>query len=108
QIIADSSRGVAGNYTQSGTGILNMEISGPSASQIDQLMIAGQANLGGTLNVSLLFGFVPSTGQVYSLLTYGSRSNTFTTVNLPTFPGGRFDPRYDDPLYPNAFTLWVV
>jgi hypothetical protein len=102
-IASNSSLGISGNYTQNSGGTLDMEIGG--ASQYDKLQVAGLATLAGTLNVTLLNGFTPSSGQVFSLLTYGSRSNTFTTLNLPSF-GGTWNPQYDNP--PNTFSLWVV
>jgi fibronectin-binding autotransporter adhesin len=79
---------INGNYTQTATGVLNVEIGGPGAgSGFDQLRISGTATLGGTLNVSLLNGYVPPRGRAFQILTFGSREGTtFATVNLdPAF-----------------------
>jgi hypothetical protein len=96
---------ITGNFTQTSTGVLNMEI-GPAAGQYDLLAVSGQDTLDGTLNVAFIGGFVPQRGQVFSLLTYGSRSGTFATVSLPTYSGGHLAPRYDNPS--GAFSLLAV
>ena len=78
---------VDGNYTQSSDGVLTMELAGTTAgSEYDQLDVTGNANLAGTLDVSLLGEFHPSPGDSFTVLTYGSRTVTFTTVNLPLPP----------------------
>jgi hypothetical protein len=84
---------INGNYTQTGTGILNIEIGGASAgSGFDQLRVSSTATLGGTLNVSLLNGYVPPHGTTFQILTFGSRgSSTFQTTNI--------DPAFQDPVY---------
>jgi hypothetical protein len=86
---------INGNYTQNAGAFLNMEIGGTTAgSQYDQLVISGQANLGGTLNVSYLGGYTPPSGSSYALLTYGSHSGTFSSVSgtsmTPQYNSGNF------------------
>jgi hypothetical protein len=83
-----------------------MQASSTATGGQDVLSITGTATLGGTLNFSLLDSFTPSVNDIFSLLTFGSRSGTFGTLNLPTLGTGTWDPRYDDPL--DTFTLWVV
>jgi hypothetical protein len=78
-----------------------MEIA--SGRALDQLLIAGLASLGGALNVSLLNGFTPPLGEVFDLLTYGSLSGIFATLNLPSYSGGHFVAQYNNP--PNTFSL---
>jgi adhesin HecA-like repeat protein len=92
---------ITGNYTQAGT--LNVEI---ASSSYDRLEVTGLATLAGTLNVTFLGGFTAFPGLLFSVLTYGSRSGMFTTLNLPTLGFGRWDPRYDD--LSGTFTLWVI
>ncbi len=75
---------IQGNYTQTATGVLNMELGGIKA--LDQLTISGTANLGGVLNVSLLNGFHPAAGADLPILTFGSSAGKFATVDLPS-PG---------------------
>ncbi len=80
---------IDGNFTQSGTGALNMELGGADAGTgYDRLAISGAASLGGTLNVSLTNGYTPAPGTVYVLLTHGSRSGAFASTNLPVIADG--------------------
>jgi autotransporter-associated beta strand protein len=72
---------INGNYTQTGTGVLNVDVGGTASGQFDQLAIAGTASLAGTLNVALVGGFTPVSGNVFQILTFASSSGTFTTVN---------------------------
>ena len=82
---------VAGNYTQTGTGVLNLGIENPYYH--NGLSVSGQALLGGTLNVTQLGGPPPQPGTQRSLVHYGSRVGEFTTLNLPS---GNWDPTYND------------
>jgi hypothetical protein len=88
---------INGNYTQTASGTLNIEIGGPNpGTGYDQLVVTGTATLDGTLNVSLLNGFVPNVGDRFQILTFGSRSGDFMTENGLDLGGGlRFDPQYD-------------
>ncbi len=74
---------VIGNYTQTATGIFNLGLGGLSAgTQFGFLAVTGNANLDGTLNVSLINGFFPTAGNTFTFLTTGgSVSNEFATVN---------------------------
>ena len=66
-----------------------MEIGGLTAgTQHDQMIVAGSATLGGTLNVSLTGGFMPVSGNTFTIMTLGSRTGTFASTNLPTLSGG--------------------
>jgi hypothetical protein len=96
---------VNGDYTQTATGTLNVEINGLYPGH-DRLTVNGLATLGGILNVSFIGGYLAYPGTSFSVLTYTSRSGTFATLNLPTLQQGRWDPRYDDPA--GTFTLWVL
>lgn len=71
------------SYTQSVAGILNIELGGPTpGTQYSQLAAAGvPVSLGGSLDVSLVNGFVPSPGQEFTILTCGSRTGTFPVLN---------------------------
>jgi hypothetical protein len=72
---------VNGNYTQTATGVLNLEFAGPGAGQFDVLNVSGNANLAGTLDLTALAGFTPVGGESFDVLNYGSRTGTFTSVN---------------------------
>lgn len=75
---------IDGNYTQTATGTLDMELAG--AQTLDQVMVSGRATLGGTLDVSLLNGFHPAPGLDLPIMTFGSSADPFATVDLPS-PG---------------------
>ncbi|HUI43238.1 MAG TPA: hypothetical protein VL523_14845, partial [Terriglobia bacterium] len=61
---------------------LNADISGTIAgSQYGQLRVSSGANVSGTLNITLLNGFVPAVGNTFQILKCSSLKGTFTTVN---------------------------
>ncbi len=75
---------ITGTYTQTSTGALNIEIGGLTAgSQFDQVAISGLATLNGTLNISLINGFVPNPGDSFQIMTFASRSGGFSATNAP-------------------------
>lgn len=77
---------VNGNYAQTATGVLNMEIGGTTAgTEYDQLVVSGNAALGGTLNVSLINGFRPKVGDVFQLIAPNSISGAFAAINTVGF-----------------------
>ena len=83
-----------GGYTESG-GSLDIELGGTGAGVThDQLAISGAATLGGTLNVSLISGFVPLPGDRFAILTCGSRSGMFSATNAPALPEGYWIVKY--------------
>jgi hypothetical protein len=87
---------ITGTHTQTSGGTLTVEIGGPTAgTEFDQLNIDGAATLSGTLDVRLLDGFVPTLGQSFEIMTFASRTGTFSTVNGLAIDGGlAFEPRY--------------
>ncbi len=50
----------------------------------DKLIVTGTLTLGGTLDVSFIDGFNAIAGDSYDILDWGSRSGSFSTINLPT------------------------
>lgn len=68
---------VTGNYTQSPSGKLVIEIA--SATSFDKLIITGTASLAGTLQVDTLGGYNPL-GQSFTFLTASSVTGTFGTL----------------------------
>jgi hypothetical protein len=63
---------VEGNYLQMAGGTLNIELGGTAAGQYDQLNVIGGLNgaiLDGTLDVSLVNGFVPAVGNTFDVIT---------------------------------------
>jgi hypothetical protein len=81
---------VNGDYTQDPAATLVVQLAeSPATGQFGQLSVTGQATLDGTLTGTLVNGFDP-TGYCFPILTFGSRSGDFVTLNLP--PGGVWDP----------------
>ncbi len=94
---------VKGNYTQTATGSLNIQIGGDTpGAGYDQIASSGSTVLGGTLNVSLINGFGPRSGQVFNILTFANSSGNFSTVNLPQLGG---QPAFITQTAPTAYHL---
>jgi hypothetical protein len=72
---------VSGSYKQSATGVLNTPIAGTATGQYGQLAVANGVSLNGTLNLSLINGFVPTIGSNFTLVTGIAISGQFATVN---------------------------
>ncbi len=85
---------VNGDYTQSSSATLQIEIQGtnPTVPDFDQLFVNGAVSLAGTLDVSLLGGFNPSVGNSFKIIDNdGSDAITGTFTGLPegaTVSGG--------------------
>jgi hypothetical protein len=73
----------SGTYTQSAGGALNINISG--AASYGKVAAAGPAALAGTVNAGLLYGFVPTIGQTFTIITapavVGVFSNNQISIN---------------------------
>jgi hypothetical protein len=69
-----------GTYTQNSAGSLNVGIGGTTAGTKYDVLAATTARLGGTLNISLLNGYVPAVGNTFKVVTYGSETGTFSTI----------------------------
>jgi T5SS/PEP-CTERM-associated repeat protein len=73
---------ITGSYTQKSGGSLFVDVGGTNAgSQFDQLNVTGAASLNGILNLDLIDNFVPTIGETFDILNFGSRTGTFSTVN---------------------------
>ena len=71
---------VIGNYTQTAAGTLKIEIGGSeTGTQHDRLTVNGLATLNGALQVSLINGFTPATGNFFDILGFTTRSGAFAT-----------------------------
>ena len=72
---------VTGNYVQTASGILGIDIAGPLAgSGYSQLNVGGTAMLNGTLNVTLESSFSPTDGETFTILnSSGLLGSVFTT-----------------------------
>jgi hypothetical protein len=71
-----------GGFSQGASGVLNVQIGGLTPlTEFDQYQVIGQANLDGTLNVTLVNGFTPNAGDIFQIMTFSARSGEFATVN---------------------------
>ena len=66
-----------GNYTQGASGSLFIDL-GSAAS--DLFNVSGSAVLDGTLDINLFGGFLPSVGQNFTFLNYGSHTGFFSNI----------------------------
>jgi hypothetical protein len=74
---------VTGNYTQNAGGLLDIAIGGRTAgSEYSVLSVSGLASLSGMLDVSLVNGFSPVTGDLFVILTSGGLSGEFTDSTI--------------------------
>jgi hypothetical protein len=78
-----------GNYLQSGTGTLEVQLGGPPASGQFGILTVGTATLAGTLQVDLVNGYGGNPGDVFPIFTYRSRMGNFDNLILP--PGAAWD-----------------
>jgi hypothetical protein len=78
---------VTGGFTQTGTGILDLQAEGTSAGAFDRLAVTGAAVLDGNVMVSTASGFLPGIGQTFDFVTYASATGSFSTIVSPGFPG---------------------
>jgi hypothetical protein len=75
---------VTGSYTQSGSGVLSIDLGGLTAgSEYDQLRVSGGVTLDGTLRVQLINGFQPVAGDTFSILTFSGRTGDFAADLFP-------------------------
>lgn len=72
---------VNGVFTQAGDGPVTVQIGGsPASGQYGRITASGSATLTGTLSIQLAGGYGPSAGQLYTVLTYASRSGQFQAL----------------------------
>jgi hypothetical protein len=70
---------VTGNFTQTSSGTLLEQVSWLGGSSL--LKILGNANLSGTLDISLVNGYTPQVGDSFILMTFGSLNGIFTSID---------------------------
>lgn len=79
---------VSGNFSQSSTGKLEIELGGAPASNLyGSLAITGTASFAGTLQVALAGSYVPATSDSFIPITYASQTGSFGTTTLPSGSG---------------------
>jgi hypothetical protein len=73
---------IDGNYTQTVDGILSIDLA--SAASYDKLVVDGDVNLGGVLEVNLLAGYMPLEGATFDILDWtGTQTDAFDVLALP-------------------------
>ena len=78
---------IQGDLTLDVGSILELDIANPAAA--DLLAVSGTLNAGGTLDVSLdSSAAVPSLGDAFDILDFGSASGAFDILHLPDLPSG--------------------
>jgi uncharacterized repeat protein (TIGR01451 family) len=80
---------INGNLTQSSSGAEGIFIGGLTAgTQYSQLNVSGTASLNGALDVAFINGFMPASGNQFTVLTAGSITGTFSSINSEALPAG--------------------
>jgi len=77
---------VNGNFIQNPGGVVDIDIGGTASNTFGRLIVTGNANLAGTLNLFLVDGFEPVLGNSFRILTFGSRVGEFDVVTGLDFP----------------------
>jgi len=77
---------ISGSYRQSASGVLDLKL--VAAGACDAVAIGGAASLGGTLRVTIPNGYIPHSGEQFTLLMAGSVSGVFATSSLPALTPG--------------------
>jgi hypothetical protein len=63
---------VSGQYRQTASGVLGIELGGfTPVVEYDKLAVTGATTFSGTLNVSLVNGYYPPVGTVFTIVTHG-------------------------------------
>jgi hypothetical protein len=87
---------INGNYTQTPTGSMNIELGGTAAGASDLLAVSGTASLGGTLNIATLGSFAPAFGNVFQVMTFGASAGNFSGYTGTSLAIGLFlDPVFN-------------
>jgi hypothetical protein len=87
---------VNGNYTQSSSGDLNIDVAGTAPNTLYSVLnVVDVASLSGTLNVNLENSFVPKVNTKFTIVDYKSNIGTFATVNFPTVSGDHWSITYN-------------
>jgi hypothetical protein len=78
------------DFEQTASGVWNVELGGTGINDYDRMSLTGLAALDGTLNLSLIGGYVPSLiDPALTILTAGSVSGSFSAVAQPAgMPAG--------------------
>ncbi|MDP7016307.1 MAG: Calx-beta domain-containing protein, partial [Pirellulaceae bacterium] len=85
----DAGATTGGDYAHNATGILDIEIGGPTPGVgFDQLNVEDNAELTGTLNIDFINGYVPNACDTFTIVTHATRTGATPTVNVTGLPAG--------------------
>ena len=80
---------ITGTLAPTASSAFDVEIGGLTpATEHDRALLNSAVALAGTLNVSLVNGFLPADLNTFTIMTFPSATGTFPTVNFPPLPGG--------------------
>ncbi len=85
---------ISGSFVQPSTGKLRIELGKHSAGEWDVLSVSGPATLGGTLELTQLPTYSGAVGDVFTIMTFTSRTGTFASVTLNGGPLSGFNLDY--------------
>lgn len=80
---------IGGRYDQGANATLQIELGGKKpGTEYDQLVVAENADVAGTLDVSFWDGYAPAGGERFDVILSGSVTNAFSATNLPALTPG--------------------
>lgn len=79
---------ITNGYSQQASATLLIQIAGATISQYSVLDVTGAATLNGILDPVLLNNFVPTVGEQFAFLLYGSHSGVFSSIQDQIFNNG--------------------
>jgi hypothetical protein len=93
------SMSITGDYTMAAPAVLEVELAGNggvAGTDFDQLVVSGNATLGGTLDLSYINAFTATPGQSFVILTAATLTGTFAQVTgTDAGPGKVFRVQYN-------------
>jgi hypothetical protein len=93
-------------YSESATSNLYVVIGGTSpGTQFSRLVVSGAATFAGTLNVSLASGYSPNIGDQFAIVTFASKTGSFSGANGFNIGNGK---EFSLAQNPTNFTLSVI
>jgi len=81
---------IAGTLNLGPSAAFGVEIGGLTpGTEHDRAVVSDAVTLAGTLNVTLVNGFVPADGATFTIMTFPSATGSFAAIDAPPLPGGR-------------------
>ncbi len=72
---------INGSYMQTTDGVLSIDLA--STGSYDKLVVQGDVEFGGLLEVNLLGGYIPQLGDTFDIIDWtGTKSNSFEFLSL--------------------------